>query len=236
MKSNPTIFNTEFQNYINWIIKKVYKTQLKNFTRLGSDLSTTPTTNGATKIEDGWSDSYLSNRSIVQGYLVQHIKQCIAYLKNSKQTTFIKTVEIPLKAKKVTSFKYDGSKFIPVAIDGEGVTVIDVPEGFDGNESFVEIGISRNSWIMLEDAAAPSKRDKFVVIANTALGTSQTVNNALLILGGKVNKGNLSFKVAKTLKSVIITICSTGLSDEDQIFPEDLALEVKVTFFKRGIK
>lgn len=230
---NPSVINQECQKYVNDIVKKVYKIPAHSIKTFSPDLSATPTTNGSDVIENDFTTGKFSFRSLLNGipyYVIFLLKN---YLALFRQTKIERTYKMPLMATKVVGGTFSGSGVMaPITITGYSNLNIEVPDGYDGNLSFVKVVIDPD----YQDVSLSTGVKKTIVDNLQALSPNTTRTfDALLYYAPRLKAGSWSIDVAKSTKSIMVTVDATGFEDKGAV-DFDHSLVVRVIYFKRGVK
>jgi len=227
ISKNASVLNHEVQKYVNWIIKKVYKVPSHSIKTFDCDLSTTPT-DGNSYIEDSFSDGKFTFRSVLNGIPYRTIFLLKNYLYNFYQTKLEKTYNLPINNQAL--WGGEGLSAV-VTADGFVTLTIKVPNGFDGNLSFVKV---TTDWYDADPVKNLSRYDSLVRALNTTINKTSKTYDAILYYGHNVNSGQFGVEIAKARRTITISVNTTGI--------ESLASKInahffaKVTYFKRGLK
>lgn len=234
MKSdNPSVLNNEVQKHVNEIIKEVYEVEAHSINDFGSDLSGSSTVNGNNFIEDAMTQTELSFRSTINGLEFRDIYLYKNYLKNFKQTSIVKYYKIPLNGSKVIGASVITNISSASEMRGISTLPIPVPDGFDGNNSFVKVMLDDTTTDTLDSSGGTTTHDLFVQILYDLKNDLRNSPNAILYYASDLHSGSFGIEVAKSTSLIQININSTGLKSE---YTTEPMLTVKVVYFKRGVK
>jgi len=226
---NAGHFNEDVLKYINDVIEKVNNIRAENVENLGtmSQLMT-----------DGWSKTKLAGVANINGINIGMLRLLKNYLLNQKQDSVIVRDVFTLKTTKNISNYFSSGTFVQQTADNLNVITMEIPKGFSGNNSFVQIGIPYGDDDYPLFPTTPVK-DYIATSAkiNTSLySPSDDVPNALTRLAPLLGTGKLGFTVAKTERFVTIKYESSNIDWDTLLGDVVPRIAVKITCFKRGIK
>lgn len=231
---NPTVINQEVQKYCNDIIKEVYYINAHSISDLHPQLSALAT-EGSDFIESESVKSKFGIKAVVAGYSNAELTLLKNYLNNLKQTHIKKVYRIPLRSFNVVTGEFSASAVVAKTMDYYTVFSIEVPDGFDGNVSFVKV-VPDIGYI------DPAKGEAVTQALSSVLedvfneeGISDMRDNALLYYAPKLSNGAFSIDVAKSTKIIDITIDTSGIKDISTWEYNPYVL-VQVMYFKRGVR
>jgi hypothetical protein len=229
---NSSVINNNLQAYCNEIIKEVYYIKAHSIKDLKPGLDV-EVSDGCEHIETESAKSEFGIKAVVAGYSYREIYILKNYLNTLKQTTLKKTYKIPLIKENIISGYFDGS-FLSKAtkLSYYSVFSMEVPDGFDGNISFVKVVPDKNKDV---SSAGTILSNALVAAFRSALPGTTNNDNAFLYYAPRIYRGAFSIDVAKSKKVINITVDTSGFSDKEK-WDYDAYLVVQITFFKRGVR
>lgn len=225
---NSSVINHALQKYANWIIRKVYKIPSHAVRLFNADLDSESSAKGNTFVENSFADGKFTFRSVLGGIPYRSIFLFKNYLKNNRQTILKKSYRINFGGETVVGHSgYSSSITIP------GLTnhSIQVPQGYDGNLAFVKV---MTGYLDADPDDNSGNHDSFITVLENALGASGKTNDLLLSLAPDLGDGQFSVEVAKSSKSIDISLNIAGVTGKADL--EGYSCWVSVTYFKRGAK
>lgn len=155
------------------------------------------------------------------------------YVSRYKQRSIQKIVPIQLNREKILG-KYANTGYVPLIVENQVVEVVTVPQGYNGNNSFVEFGLSKFKY---EASDLSTEGQYFENYFDSQFGTSDWfMKDAVSNLFGKLNSGTISFYPEKTEKQIFLKVNGTGIDTDAFVDEEDAYIHARITFFGRGTK
>lgn len=133
-KSNNAYVTQETIAYVNTVLQRCYNVELQDINRINIDTSS-DTQKG---IDSGWNASEIAGRAKINNIPVWMYRKIFSFLQNSYERRQLKTLSyINLDSGLSLALAQSDSSSSSFTVQANSKIRIDVPEGYNGNDSFV---------------------------------------------------------------------------------------------------